>query len=368
MDLHARLDAAIDSALSRRKIVGTVLLVARDGEVVYRRAAGLADREAGRPMREDAIFRLASVTKPFVAATALALVDAGLLALDDRVADHLPYFTPRLADGTPAAITIRHLLTHTSGLTYDYGADPQISTGLDATDLGFEENFSRVAALPLAFTPGSAWRYSIAIDVLGAVVAKVHGGSLDAAVRRHVGAPLGLEDTGFAVRDMARLATPYANAEPEPVPMAEGQVVVDKDGNRTVFFPSRTFNPKAYQSGGAGMAGTADDVLTFLEALRRGGAPILRPETAASGLANQIGTLTRDDPGQGFGFFGGVIVDAAASGTAHNAGAVHWGGIYGHNWFIDPVERLTVVSLSNTAPEGCNGPYRDEIRNAVYGA
>lgn len=367
MTLQQRLDAAIDSALTRNTIVGTVLLVRKDGEEVYARAAGLMDREANVPMRRDAIFLLASVTKPIVATTALVMIDKGLLGLDDAVADHLPYFRPRLADGREPRITIRQLLTHTAGLAYGFPADPSISSGLADTDLSFEENFSRIAAIPLSYEPGTSWFYSIAIDVLGAVLAQVHGGSLGDAAKTHVADPLGMGETGFFVADRARLAKPYGEGDPVPVAMGADHVVIDKQGLPTRFAPGRIFNPKAFQSGGAGMAGTADDIIKLLEMLRKGGDGLLKPETARAALSNQIGSIQRDVPGHKFGFVGGVVVDPAAAASPVCAGTVTWGGVYGHNWFIDPTQGLTVLSMSNTALEGCLGPYREEIRDAVYG-
>lgn len=367
MDLSARLDAAIDSAIARQTIVGTVVMVSQGGTTTYVRAAGLADREAKRPVTEDTIFRLASVTKPLVAATALALVDRGQLRLDDAVSDYLPYFRPKLTNGTLADIRIRHLLTHTSGLGYDYPRDAQIDAGLGPMVMDFETNFTRLSAQPLNFAPGTAWLYSVAIDVLGAVVSKIQGGTLADAVRRSVTKPLGMADTGFAVTDTARLAQPYGNAIPQPERMGDVYTAVNDEGKSTTFAPQRIFTPAAMQSGGAGAVGTAPDFLKFLEALRTGGAPILRSETAAMGLSNQIGAL-QSDPGHGFGFFGSVLEDEATADRAgQHRGTVAWGGVYGHNWFIDPVEDLTVVSFSNTAPEGCVGNYRAEIRHAVYG-
>jgi len=120
--MQARIDAVIDRAISTNKIVGAVVLVARDGDEAYARAAGFADREAAIAIRENAIFRFASVTKPLVAATALAMIEQGLLSLDDDVARYLPYFTPKTPDGARPAIAIRRLLSHTSGLGYDYSA------------------------------------------------------------------------------------------------------------------------------------------------------------------------------------------------------------------------------------------------------
>ncbi|KKB10752.1 hypothetical protein VE25_16285 [Devosia geojensis] len=361
------LDHVIDSAIARRKIVGTVVLVARSGEVVYRRTAGFADREAGKPIAENTIFRLASVTKPIVAATALAMIERGRLGLDDVVAGHLPYFTPKLPDGRQPAITVRQLLTHTAGLGYAY-SDPAISTGLGNTDFDFEANFTRVAALPLFYEPGTAWQYSVAIDVLGAVIAKVEGTTLGEAAARYVTGPLGMADTGFAVTDLSRLAVPYGDAQPEPERMGDPHVVVDANEGRKLFSPSRIFNPRAFQSGGAGMVGTAADILEFLEALRRGGDPILSAETTAMAMRNQIGDLPRaDSPGMRFGFLGAVLDDPAAAGWTSAPGTVNWGGVYGHSWFIDPANGLSVAIMSNTALEGCTGQFPADVRNAVYG-
>ncbi|GLQ57900.1 serine hydrolase domain-containing protein [Devosia nitrariae] len=360
------IDRVIDNALAARRIVGTVVLVARDGETVYRRAAGLADREAGKVMEENTIFRLASVTKPIVAATALALIDQGGLGLDDAVETHLPYFTPRLADGRRPAITIRQLLTHTAGLAYAY-SDPMISTGLGSTDFDFEANFTRVAALPLSFEPGTAWQYSIAIDVLGAVIAAVERVTLDEAARRYVTGPLGMADTGFLVTDPARLAVPYGDAEPEPVRMGDPHVVVGTNGESTLFSPGRIFNPRAFHSGGAGMVGSAGDILAFLEALRREGDPILSAGATTMAMRNQIGALPRDAPGMRFGYLGAVLDDPAAAGWPSAPGTVNWGGVYGHSWLIDPANGLSVAIMTNTALEGCTGQFPADVRNAVYG-
>jgi CubicO group peptidase (beta-lactamase class C family) len=369
MDLAARLDAAVEGAIEQKRIVGSVTMVAQDGTIVYRRAAGFADRENGRAMREDAIFRLASVTKPMIAATALAMVERKLLGLDNAVSDHLPYFRPRLPDGHEAKITIRQLLTHTSGLGYDYSQDPTITTGLQNTDDGFEEALTKVAQCPLFFAPGSGWQYGVSIDVLGAVIASIHGNTLADAFERYIARPLGIVDTGFTVRDSERLAKPYADAVPEPVPMSDPHTVVDALGKSTTFSPGRALNPKAFQSGGAGMVGTAGDILVFLEALRERGGSILKPETVAQAVQNQIGTLPREekDAGQRFGYFGAVLDDPAAAQSPQSRGTIRWGGVYGHSWFIDMANGLSAVMLTNTALEGCTGQYPKDLRDAIYG-
>jgi CubicO group peptidase (beta-lactamase class C family) len=173
--LGERLDQAIDGAIAEQRIVGAVVLVARDGRLVYHRAAGLADREAGRALSEDGVFRLASLTKPMVAAAAMGLVEEGTLKLSDPVTKWLPGFHPALADGTQPVITVRHLLTHTSGLSYGFLEGPDhpyhrlgVSDGIDQAGISLDENVDRLAKAPLSYRPGSAWRYSLSMDVLGA--------------------------------------------------------------------------------------------------------------------------------------------------------------------------------------------------------
>lgn len=371
MTIAERVNRIIDQSIGSERITGAVVLVYQDGKPLLERAAGLADREAGLPTRVDTIFRYASVTKPIVATTALAMIDAGRLGLDDLVVDHLPWFRPKTADGTQAPITIRHLLTHTSGLLYDpalevLAKDKALTLGLGNTDLSLEENFSRHNDIPLAFEPGTRWGYSFATDILGAVIAAVHGATLEEAVVHYVTGPLCMRDACFHVTDPSRLAVPYADGETRPQRMPDPWVAGEDAAWRTVFSPSRIFNAKAFQSGGAGMAGTAHDLLKLLEVLRTGGAPLLKPETAVAALANQIGDL-EGEPGARFGFLGALIVDPEAAATALPRGAIQWGGVYGNTWFIDPAEKLTVVSLTNNAVEGCTGAYPEILRAAVYG-
>ncbi len=370
----ARLDAAIDGALADKRIVGCVVLVAQGGTVAYRRAAGHADREAGHAMREDTIFRLASITKPIVTAAAMRFVEEGRLDLPAAVTRWLPTFRPALPDGSKPEITIHHLITHTSGLGYSFFEPTdgpyhrlKVSDGLDQPGLSLEENLARLAAAPLAFAPGTGWRYSLGIDVLGAVLEKIDGRSLPQIVRERVTAPLGLEDTDFVVRDLPRLAKVYADGKPEPGLLADG-MSVPLHGAAVTFAPSRILDPKSYPSGGAGMAGTATDVLRFLEAIRAGGAPILKAETVAIMAADHVGVQgATQGPGWGFGYGWAVLVDPGPTATPRAAGTLQWGGAYGHSWFIDRANELSVVALTNTAFEGMAGAFPVDIRNAIYG-
>jgi CubicO group peptidase (beta-lactamase class C family) len=363
-----RVDAVIDDAVAAGRIVGTVVLVSENGVPVYSRAAGYADREAGKPTSIETVFRLASLTKPLTAATALALMERGRLSLDDPIARFLPGFTPRLPDGTAPAIKVRHLLTHTAGfgyptlLTEDPYRAAQVSTGLDQPGLSLQENLDRIASVPLYFAPGSAWRYGVTTDVLGAVIEAVAGVSLADAMAAYVTAPLGMRDTRFTVDEPERLATPYADGNPRAVRMTEALLVRD-----LTFSPARAFEATSFQSGGGGMVGTAEDFMLFLEAVRCGGAPILQRSTVEMASSNQVGTLREgDDPGWGFGFLSGVLVDPERGQWPSNVGTLRWGGVWGNSWFIDPVAGITVVSLSNTALEG-QGAFRQQVADAIYG-
>ena len=372
--LKQKVDAVIDQAIAENRIVGAVVLVAQDGKVVYQRAAGLADREARKPMQVDALFRLSSVSKPIVTVAALALVERGKLSLDEPVTKWLPDFKPKLADGTAPTITVRQLLTHTAGLGYKFAEKPdgvyhqaQISDGFDDVKIDLAEELRRLASVPLFNAPASEWRYSLSVDVLGAVIERATGKPLGSAVAELVTKPLGMKGTTFVV-DRAhakRVATAYFNAPSGPAPMAEPQTV--PFGPMTlVYSPARAFDVKAYPSAGAGMIGSAPDVLKLLEAMRKGGAPVLVESTAREMFRNQVEGKPGLQPGMGFGFGGALVLDPAAVKSPQSVGTMYWGGVYGHNWFVDPAKKLTVVLLTNTAPEGMAGKFPDGLRDAVY--
>jgi len=205
----------------------------------------------------------------------------------------------------------------------------------------------------------------MAIDVLGAVIEKATLQPLPQAVAELVLNPLELKDTGFAVADRRRLVAHYADAKPEPRRMADDDHVKFFN-NPVAFSPVRLLDPKAFPSGGAGMAGTASDVLKFLDALRAGG--LLQADTRSAMFTVQARTRgLAEGPGWEFGFGGAVLVDPRAAGTPQAPGTLQWNGAYGHKWFIDRAHELTVVALTNTAFEGMIGRYPADVRNAVYG-
>ncbi|HVY88231.1 MAG TPA: serine hydrolase domain-containing protein [Hyphomonadaceae bacterium] len=377
MTLTSRVDSAVQSALDEKRLVGAVIAVMQDGQLVHSKAYGLADREAGKPMREDAIFRLASISKPIVTAAAMRMIELGKFKLDTAVTDFLPDFKPKAPDGSTPTITIRHLLTHTSGLAYDF-MQPEtgpyntlkVSAGADG-DITMEENLRRMVEAGLMFPPGAAWLYSVAIDVMGAVMMKVEGEHLDDVVNTYVTGPLGMKDTSFFVTDANRLVQPYSNSAPEPTRIG--------DGHKQYFVPglapinmgvSRAFNTEAFPAGGAGMNGTSGEVIRFLDTIRAGGAPILSRETTQQMMSNQIGALRIifDPTGNtAFGFGGSILLNPAASGSFLSPGSYQWGGVWGHSWFIDPTRKMTILNLTNTMLEGMSGQLVRDVVAAACG-
>ena len=376
LTLDASLDDVIDRALSDQRIVGTVVLVARGGDLVYARAAGDADRERGLPMALETVFRLASVTKPIVAAAALAMVERGDLALDAPVSRWLPDFRPAGPGGAPAEISVGQLLSHTSGLSYGFlqpDGGPYlaagVSDGLDLPDRSMADNLARLGKIELFFPPGAAWNYSVGLDVLGAVLEQAAGKPLPQLVDELILRPLGMSASGFYVDSAGQLATPYIDGRP-PRPMQEPDVSPFFELSGIRYSPARATRPASFPSGGAGMVGTAGDVLKLLEAVRTGGGPILSPASAGAMLSNQIGELvvTTHGPGWGFGYAGAVLKDPAVAGSPLRQGTVSWGGVYGHSWQIVPDRETTVVALTNTAIEGMSGVFPGELGAAVAAA
>ncbi|MBN3099376.1 beta-lactamase family protein [Pectobacterium brasiliense] len=375
--LSARIQAVVQQALDDGRLVGAVVLVARNGELIHQQAAGWADRESVRPMALDAIFRLASVSKPIVSVAALALVAQGRLDLDEDIIRWMPTFQLRLADGSPARVTARQLLSHTAGLGYRFFethadgpyAQAGVSDGMDASGISLAENLRRIASVPLQYVPGEGWGYSLATDVLGALIERIYGTSLGEAVRQLVTDPLGMHDTGFVVRDPSRLTIAYVNDTPQPHRLTEGEIVSPFEGAIGIAYsPARICDPQAFPSGGAGMAGTAGDLLRLLEALRKGGGAPL-PDVLIEEMEHDQtqGLELPNAPGCGFGLGFSVLRDPLLAGSPESSGTWRWGGAYGHSWFVDRTQGLSVVAFTNTMYEGMSGSFVTELRDAVYG-
>ncbi|MEI5678221.1 beta-lactamase family protein [Mesorhizobium sp. CGMCC 1.15528] len=379
--ISERINAVIDAALAEQRIVGATVLVALDSQSIYARAAGLADREEQRPMRLDTLFRLSSVSKVYVSVAALVLVRQGRLTLDAPVTAWLPEFTPEGPSGTVPSITVRHLLSHTAGLGYGFlePADGPyhragVSDGMDRAEVTLAENVRRIGTVPLLFEPGTSWGYSLATDVLGALVERVSGLPLDEAVKILVTGPLGIADTGFTAADPTRLATGYVSEPSRPRRMAGMEIVPlpfmpEAEGLRMAL--DRAFDSKAFPSGGAGMIGTAGDLLLLLEVLRTGGEPLLTGALIDEMTTDHtVGMDLLPWPGRGFGLGFTILRNPGIAHSAETAGTWRLGGAYGHSWFVDPDRKLTMVAFTNAGLEGQSpgGRFPDELAKALYAA
>lgn len=368
----AALDAAIDAAIAQKRLIGTVVMMAEDGQIIYSRAAGLADRENGIAMQPDTWFRYASVSKPFATMAALQLIQQGRLSPEDPVARWLPDFTPALPDGTRPPITVNHLMSHMAGLDYAFAQPPGgayqcagVSDGISERALSLAENIRRIASVPLDLMPGQRWRYSVATDVLGAVIEAVTDSALPFAMAELVTGPLAL-DAAFFLPDTRNLAVPYVDAQPEPLRMqgvtrTRGNL---PEGHSYAFDPDRITDLAAFPSGGGGMAGTAESALLLLEALREG--EMLTPTIRAAATTNRItGDHPSRGPGYGHAWAGALVTNPQAAMVELSPGSLIWGGIYGHCWFIDPVRKRTLIALTNTTVEGMCGRFSLHMRRAV---
>ncbi|WP_161959189.1 serine hydrolase domain-containing protein [Pseudomonas ovata] len=369
-----RLDRCWREHIDSGKIVGGVLLLAHEGEVRYASARGWADREASLAMARDTRFRLASLTKLLTSVVALRLCELGILGLPQQVSDWLADFRPRLSHGREASITLRQLLSHTSGLSYGFEQAPGnayqqagVSDGLDDSPLTLEDNLQRLAHVPLRFEPGSAWGYSLATDVLGAVIEKASGLSLAQAIARWVTAPLQMAATGFVDDPERPLAKPYKDAPGAPQPIADYDNLW-LDSGLAHLSARRAHRPQAWASGGAGLLGTADDYLRLLECLRQGGAPLLESVSTAALLGNALGELPMASrgPGWGFGLGPAVLTDPVAAQQVQGRGTWGWCGLYGCHYWVDPQAGLSLVVMTNTAVAGAWGALADGIVSAVY--
>ncbi|UTH75709.1 serine hydrolase [Chromobacterium sp. IIBBL 290-4] len=374
----AKLDLVLERALAEGRLVGAEALLSVHGRVAYRRAAGWSDREAGLPMRPDGLFRLASLSKLYTSAAVIRLAARGALRLDAAVSDYLPYFVPRLADGSQPVITLRQLLSHTAGLGYGF-LEPAgggayraagVSDGLDHTALSLEENLRRLAAQTLWQTPGQGWIYSLATDVLGGALEAATSLPLQEVIRREVSAPLGLADTDFHAVDPARLGAAYAETGDGPQRMgAAHRLFMLPELAGIAYAPDRALDKQAYPSGGAGMVGSAADFLTLLEALRGMREDWLPRAWIQEMMRDQIAGIDMEGwPGWGHSLAGAVLRDPAAAGLPASPGSWRWLGAYGHSWLVDPARGVSFVVCTHTALEGSVGAFSQEWLRAVYAA
>jgi CubicO group peptidase (beta-lactamase class C family) len=381
----SRIDGLLQQYVDENLIAGAVVLVLRDGKPVYERAAGWSDKEAGRRMTNDTLFRIASQTKALTSVAALALMEDGKLILTDPVGKFIPEYNQTTVavkndkgevSIVPAKrqITLRDLLTHTAGISY--GREPQVEAAYQAKGLGpaagsgwytadknepICDTMTRLASLPFVAQPGEAFVYGYNTDILGCVIERASGLPLDELIRTRITAPLGMKDTFFFVpaAQRTRLAVVYGSGK-------DGRIVRSPEGptgqGSYVDGPRRSF------AGGAGLISTARDYARFLEMIRNDGTldgqRILSPRSVALMRTNQVGTL-REQDGLGFGL-GFETVDRYGAGGMAAPGNYGWGGAYGSLYRIDPQADLTILLMLQLMPNRTD--FREKLQNLIYQA
>lgn len=386
----ARIPRFLETQMDAGAITGALTLIWRRGGIAHHSMVGQMDRERATPMREDAIFRLYSMTKPVTAVALLMLVEEGRIALDDPVARFIPGFADlkvqsgeTRGDEPSRAMTVLDLLRHTAGFTYGFHNRTPIDAAYRReriaemdTEGGLPAMIAQLQKLPLEYAPGAAWIYSVSIDVVGYLIELVSGRTYADFVRENILAPLRMVDTDFLVtadkRD--RFAACYV--------LKDGRLELFDDPQKSAFLA-----PPRLQSGGGGLVGTAGDYLRFCRMLlgkgELDGVRLLSPKTISLMTANHLpdGAEIADlSPaadafnesgyrGIGFGLGVAVTLDPARVGIPGTAGEFAWGGMASTAFFVDPAEEMAVVFMTQVIVDTARRVrLRRDLRSLIYGA
>ncbi len=385
-----QIDALLEQAVERKQVAGAVALLACDGKVGYVRAKGAQDVEAGNPMANDSLFRIASMSKPVTSVAVMILVDDGKLKVTDPVSKYLPEFkNPKvLMPGygnefnlvsALREITVHDLLTHTSGLTYRFMAQKpfvelyhkaDICDGLIRPSFTLAENVRHLAELPLLHQPGSAYQYGLSTDVLGRLVEVIAGQKLESFMRKRIFEPLGMNDTYFDLPadKTGRLAVVYEPGPDKRIRRVGEELVQKGELAYCVTAPHR--GQRGYCSGGAGLTSSAADFARFLQMLLNGGqwngTRILKEATVREMTSNQIGDLKFMMPTGRFGY-GFGIVTAGDKDEVRALGSYAWGGFYGTSFWVDPEKKLIGVLMTQLV-HAENMALHQEFQKLAYAA
>ena len=362
-----RIDAMLTEAIAQNQIPGAVALVARNGKIVYHKAFGMADNEANKSLQRDDIFRIASQTKAITSTAVMMLWEEGKFSLDDPISKYIPEFENAVifeslneADssfmGTPAStpITIRHLLTHTSGIGYGMIDDDNfrkiyqkagIIDAFTTEDMSIEENIKKLARLPLHHEPGAKFTYSEGLDVLGYLIEIVSRQPLDQFFKERIFDPLGMEDSYFYLPEAKkdRLV---------PVQTKKDRAWANYPGNPYFDADYPIKGAMSFFSGGGGLSSTAKDYACFLQMyLNNGeynGVRLLSRTTIQTIMSNQVGDLLGES-GSYYGLAFGVLDEnGAGMGGRSSEGTFEWGGYFNTQYFADPVENVIGILMKQT--------------------
>jgi len=376
------------------RVAGLSVLIRQGEQEVFFDAAGLRDLESGALFARDTVARIYSMTKPITSLVAMMLVEEGLVHLDAPLSRFLPEFAApealipgaaRLDQTAPCAVpTLHQLLTHRSGLSYAFnpGLVPEEMAERDLTFAPragtLAQTCTALADLPLGFAPGTRWEYSVGIDVIGRVIEVVTGQSLAETFRRRIFAPLGMDETGFAVTEPLRdrFAALYTRLPGNAMDLNAGTSATAPLRIIDAVAQSPFFNPTCL-SGGGGLVGTIDDYMRFAEYLRQGGQGLVSPATLDFMMRNHLpGDIASLGPssfaeqpmrGMGFGIGGAVVLDPGLSGVPGSVGDFSWGGMASTFFWVDRVHDISAVLFTQLSPSSSTAA-RAELKALVHGA
>ena len=379
--------AAMQRYVDNNLLSGISWAVLSGRDLIDVNCVGWADKEAQAPLRTDHIFRAFSNTKLVTSCAALLLYEEGKLGLDDPIERFIPQLGNRkvlrpgatsLDDTEPArsSITIRQILSHSSGLSYGF-FDPGTAIYKALNERGVHNPMTTLADMvnvladmPLIYQPGTSWEYSLATDVVSRLVEVVSGQSIDAFIKTRIFDPLGMVDTGFFVpeKNHDRLVAYYAGAD-IMAPMKPGLTRIDNSP-----FPGAYLKPITRLSGGGGLVTTMPDMVALIRSLLPGGPTLLKPETIAQMMTNQLpesqwirfATLG-EQPGRAHGLAGGLILKPGPFDHADAAGEFYWGGIGGTQWWISPRRNMAGVMMAQRYMSFTH-PFSFEFKRLAYDA
>jgi CubicO group peptidase (beta-lactamase class C family) len=386
--LLGRIDELVMEYVKNKWVAGAAAIVVRDGKIVYYKGIGFDDIQAGTPMKKDAIFRIASQTKAITSVGVMMLYEEGKILLDDPISKYIPEFkNPKVLDQFNASdtsyttkpakreITIRDLLTHTSGIGYAQIGSPEMNAiyakagivgGIGVGHIVLADKMKILGSMPLFNQPGEKWTYGLNDDLLGYLIEIVSGMAFDSYLRKKIFEPLGMKDTYFYLpkEKYSRLATLYTEDSTQHIIKAPEHSQINGD-----FYRDYPNTQGSYFSGGGGLSATAYDYAIFMQMLLNGGEfnghRILSRNSVRMMTMNQIGDLSLGDNKFGLGFQ--IVTEKGSAKTPAPVGTYSWGGMFSSSYWIDPKDKVVAQLFLQLFPNS-HGDIHEKFQVLVYQA
>lgn len=383
-----RIDKMLQEYVDNHHIAGATALVARDGKIIYYKSVGYSDIDKHTALKNDAIYRIASQTKAITSVAVMMLYEQGKLLLDDAISKYIPeYKNQQVLDKFNAAdttyttvpakrsVTIRDLLTHSSGIGYAQIGSPEsnaiyykygIVGGIGVSNIKLADKMKILGTLPLLHQPGEKWTYGLNTDLLGYLVEVISGVSLDEYLRKNIFEPLGMNDTYFYLPSAKHNRLVRLNTEDSTGRVIMAPKTMNLNGDIDLDYP---LSAGTYYSGGGGLSSTAMDYSIFLQMMLNGGIyngkRILSPVTVRMMTSNQFDKMPWGDTVMGLGF--GIYTKKSSARTPLSEGSYEWGGMFSSSYWVDPQQKIVAQLFINQYPNS-HGEIHDKFKALVYQA